>query len=167
MASRPATALIGYLPRYAPYASRLRWLLHLRERLPGAAALGERLLGISAARALPRWHASALARRRSPTGAGAAAGRRGRDVVAAGRHLHHLVRAGESRARREAVLSAAGYRVHLPAAPGGRPLCCGRTFLAVGLVEEARHEARAHARGAAAAGRAGPAGDRPRAVLPA
>ncbi|MEN8198306.1 MAG: hypothetical protein ABFS30_17670, partial [Pseudomonadota bacterium] len=28
------------------------------------------------------------------------------------------------------------------AADGGRPLCCGRTFLAAGLVEEARTEAR-------------------------
>ena len=37
------------------------------------------------------------------------------------------------------VLEAGGYRVHL-AAPedGGRPLCCGRTFLAAGLVDEAR-----------------------------
>jgi Fe-S oxidoreductase len=42
-----------------------------------------------------------------------------------------------------AVLQAAGYEVHLPqAADGGRPLCCGRTFLAAGLVEEARSEAR-------------------------
>ncbi|MGH6692557.1 MAG: (Fe-S)-binding protein, partial [Gammaproteobacteria bacterium] len=42
-----------------------------------------------------------------------------------------------------AVLTAAGYTVHLPqAADARRPLCCGRTFLAGGLVEEARIEAR-------------------------
>jgi Fe-S oxidoreductase len=42
-----------------------------------------------------------------------------------------------------AVLQAAGYTVHLPqAADSGRPLCCGRTFLAAGLVDEARLEAR-------------------------
>ncbi|MBI3453096.1 MAG: FAD-binding oxidoreductase, partial [Rhodospirillales bacterium] len=42
-----------------------------------------------------------------------------------------------------AVLEAAGYRIHLPAATtDGRPLCCGRTFLAEGLVDEARTEAR-------------------------
>jgi len=42
-----------------------------------------------------------------------------------------------------AVLHAAGYTVHMPqAADGGRPLCCGRTFLAAGLVDEARREAR-------------------------
>jgi Fe-S oxidoreductase len=41
------------------------------------------------------------------------------------------------------VLHAAGYSVEI-AAPvgGGRPLCCGRTFLAAGMVEEARVEAR-------------------------
>ena len=42
-----------------------------------------------------------------------------------------------------AVLNAAGYHVHLPQdADGGRPLCCGRTFLASGLVDEAKAEAR-------------------------
>ena len=39
------------------------------------------------------------------------------------------------------MLGAAGYRLHRPTA-AGRPLCCGRTFLAAGLVEEARAEAR-------------------------
>ncbi|MGH6948675.1 MAG: (Fe-S)-binding protein, partial [Kiloniellales bacterium] len=40
------------------------------------------------------------------------------------------------------VLVAGGYRVHLPLAVDGsnRPLCCGRTFLAAGLVEQARVE---------------------------
>ena len=41
-----------------------------------------------------------------------------------------------------AVLAAGGYRVHFATpADGGRPLCCGRTFLSVGKVDEARHEA--------------------------
>jgi len=41
------------------------------------------------------------------------------------------------------VLRAAGYTVHLPQpADGSRPLCCGRTFLAAGLVDEAKLEAR-------------------------
>jgi Fe-S oxidoreductase len=42
-----------------------------------------------------------------------------------------------------AVLTAGGYRVHLakPADGTTRPLCCGRTFLSVGLVDEARREA--------------------------
>ena len=42
-----------------------------------------------------------------------------------------------------AVLKAGGYRVYfaLPADGSPRPLCCGRTFLAVGLIEDARREA--------------------------
>ena len=45
--------------------------------------------------------------------------------------------------RRCAVLNAAGYRVAIarPASGDGertRPLCCGRTYLAAGLVDEAR-----------------------------
>jgi Fe-S oxidoreductase len=41
-----------------------------------------------------------------------------------------------------AVLGAAGYRVHFARpADSGRPLCCGRTFLSVGKVDEARREA--------------------------
>jgi Fe-S oxidoreductase len=45
------------------------------------------------------------------------------------------------------VLRAAGYRVHVAGArgsgiaEGGRGLCCGRTFLSAGLVDEARAEA--------------------------
>ena len=40
------------------------------------------------------------------------------------------------------VLVAGGYRVHavLPADGDERPLCCGRTFLSVGQVDEARRE---------------------------
>ena len=39
------------------------------------------------------------------------------------------------------VLVAGGYRVHIPRpADGGRPLCCGRTFLSAGLVDHARAE---------------------------
>jgi Fe-S oxidoreductase/FAD/FMN-containing dehydrogenase len=42
-----------------------------------------------------------------------------------------------------AVFARLGYRVTvLEPADGGRPVCCGRTFLSAGLVEEARHEAR-------------------------
>jgi Fe-S oxidoreductase len=39
------------------------------------------------------------------------------------------------------VLVAGGYRVHLPKpVEGKRPLCCGRTFLSAGLVDQARTE---------------------------
>ena len=40
------------------------------------------------------------------------------------------------------MLTRAGYRVTTPEPAVGRPLCCGRTFLGAGLVDEARKEAR-------------------------
>jgi Fe-S oxidoreductase len=47
----------------------------------------------------------------------------------------------------DAVLERAGFTVsHASPEDGGRPLCCGRTFLAAGLVEEARTEMRRTAR---------------------
>ncbi len=41
------------------------------------------------------------------------------------------------------VLAAAGYQIHIakPVDGSARPLCCGRTFLSVGLVDRARAEA--------------------------
>src|SRR4029077_19876962 len=41
------------------------------------------------------------------------------------------------------VLRAAGYTVHIakPADGSRRPLCCGRTFLSVGRVDQAKREA--------------------------
>ena len=41
------------------------------------------------------------------------------------------------------ALEAAGYYVHIARAAGeARPLCCGRTYLATGLVDQAKQEAR-------------------------
>ncbi len=47
--------LVGYLPRYAPYAAKLAWLLNLRDVIPGAAKLSEAIAGFSSRRTLPRW----------------------------------------------------------------------------------------------------------------
>ena len=47
--------LVGYLPRYAPYAAKVPWLLNLRDALPGAAKLSEAIAGFSARRSLPNW----------------------------------------------------------------------------------------------------------------
>ena len=40
--------LVGYLPRYAPYAAKMPWLLNARDMIPGAAALSEAVAGFSA-----------------------------------------------------------------------------------------------------------------------
>ena len=131
--------LIAYLPRYAPWAARLPWLANLRDSIPGLAGLSESLLGLSAKRALPQWRGNAfhLDSIAAPRSADAA-----REVVLLVDTFNNYFEPDNARAAL-AVLEAAGYRVHLArAADSERPLCCGRTFLASGLVDEARAEAR-------------------------
>jgi FAD/FMN-containing dehydrogenase/Fe-S oxidoreductase len=127
--------VVAYLPRYAPYAAHLALLLNLRNRIPALAALGERLLGLSARRQLPEWSASPY-RGASNNGAGAP-----HEVVLLVDTFNRYFEPENARAA-ERVLSRAGYRVTTPEPGCGRPLCCGRTFLAAGLVEEAKKEAR-------------------------
>ena len=127
--------VVVWLPRYAPYAARLAPLFNLRNRLPALAALGERFLGLSARRQLPAWSADYY-RGSSDTG------------PAGGKNVILLVDTftryfePENAWAAERVLARAGYRVNTPEPGCGRPLCCGRTLLAAGLVEEAKKEAR-------------------------
>ncbi|HVB16117.1 MAG TPA: FAD-linked oxidase C-terminal domain-containing protein, partial [Stellaceae bacterium] len=127
--------LVAYLPRYAPYAARLAPLFNLRNRLPALAALGERMLGLSARRQLPEW--SPLPYR----GAAASVAGVPNEVVLLVDTFNRYFEPENARAA-ERVLARAGYRVATPEPAVGRPLCCGRTFLAAGLVDEARNEAR-------------------------
>ena len=127
--------LVGYLPRYAPYAAKISGLLNLRDAVPGAAKLSEAVAGFSARRPLPHW------RRDVFRANGAAGPASGPEVVLFADTFNRYFE-GENLDAATEVLAAAGYRVHraMPA-DGGRPLCCGRTFLSVGMVEEARLEA--------------------------
>ena len=130
--------LVGYLPRYAPYAAKLPWLLNLRDRLPGAARLSEAIAGFSARRSLPRWRGDVFDRFRSVI-----AGRwsNGEVVLFADTFNRYFER--ENLDAAITVLNAGGYRVHVarPADGSSRPLCCGRTFLSIGQVDQARLEA--------------------------
>src|SRR5205814_1109889 len=127
---------IAYLPRYAPYAAPFAPLLNLRNRVPALAALGEKALGFSARRSLPEWSAR-------PYRGAAQGGEEGqpREVVLLVDTFNRYFEPENARAA-ERVLTRAGYKVTTPEPMIGRPLCCGRTFLAAGLVDEARAEAR-------------------------
>ena len=132
--------LVGYLPRYAPYAARMPWLMNLRDRLSGGARLSEKIAGFSAQRTLPKWRSDYF-RDPAPSRSGGHDGEGHRDVVLfADTFNRYFERENIDAALK--VLGAAGYQVHV-ATPndGGRPLCCGRTFLSVGKVDEARKEA--------------------------
>ena len=124
--------LVAYLPRYAPYAAHIALLLNSRNRISSLARLGERLFALSASRKLPEWAS------RPYRGASSGAGR---EVVLLVDTFNRYFEPENARAA-ERVLARARYRVVSPDPASGRPLCCGRTFLAAGLVDEARHEAK-------------------------
>ncbi|VIO77442.1 FAD-binding and (Fe-S)-binding domain-containing protein [Bradyrhizobium ivorense] len=127
--------LVGYLPRYVDLASRLAPLANLRNHSPLLRALFEKFAGISARRALPAF-------RRDPfrPDAETFGPPDGREVVLFADTFNRAYERENLDAAIE-VLVAGGYRVHLPKpSDSGRPLCCGRTFLSAGLVEQARSE---------------------------
>jgi FAD/FMN-containing dehydrogenase/Fe-S oxidoreductase len=128
--------LVAHLPRYAPWLARASGLANLRDRIPGAAHLTEGALGLSARRKLPAWQRDAFRALPEPIGSPS-----GNDVVLLADTFNTYFEPENVRAALD-VLVQAGYRVHVPKAPGGgRPLCCGRTYLSAGLVDEARREA--------------------------
>ena len=138
--------LVASLPRYAPVASRLAWMMNLRDRLPGLPTVTERLLGLSAKRTLPRWRSDPFrseelssGRKAEPDGPRTARNE-GAEVALFADTFTTWFEPENARAAVR-VLEAAGFRVR-PAGPpsGERPICCGRTFLAAGMVEEARRE---------------------------
>src|SRR5262249_17269102 len=110
---------IAYLPRYAPFASAIAPLANL------IGSLGKSAVGFSAKRELPKWRSDAFRGIDTPDA----------DVVLLVDTFNRYFEPENARAAMK-VLQAAGYRVH---APGG--LCCGRTFLTAGMVDEAKREA--------------------------
>jgi len=119
---------IGYLPRYAPVAAALAPLTNLATRLLG------RFIGFTGKRSLPKWRRDHFVER-----AWAKSGEH--ELVLLVDTFNRYFEPENARAAIR-VLQAAGYRVHI-AEPQteGRPLCCGRTFLAVGMLEQAKAEA--------------------------
>jgi FAD/FMN-containing dehydrogenase/Fe-S oxidoreductase len=129
--------LVGYLPRYAPLAAKWPAVANLRNDKPRLRQLSEKYAGLSARRSLPRWRGDPWREPSRVPGAPEA-----RPVVFFADTFNRYFEPENVEAAL-GVLTAAGYGVHLPTPPdkSGRPLCCGRTFLAVGLVAEARREA--------------------------
>ena len=130
--------LIAWLPRYAPVASRLSFIMNLRDRIPGLAWSSEKLLGLSAARSLPLWRSDYFDDNREQINSQEPGNG---EVVLLVDTFERYFEPEIARAALK-VLGAAGYQVQLlRPLDGGHPLCSGRTFLAVGMVDEARFEA--------------------------
>jgi FAD/FMN-containing dehydrogenase/Fe-S oxidoreductase len=133
---------IAWLPRWAPWAARFPWLANARDAVPFVARFTERWTGLSAKRTLPQWRHDTFAAAKLP----AQDAQHPADIVLFVDTFTHYFEPENAEAAL-AVLTAAGHRVEVArAAPDdsqpSRPLCCGRTFLAVGRVEDAKHEAR-------------------------
>jgi FAD/FMN-containing dehydrogenase/Fe-S oxidoreductase len=134
--------LIARLPDYAATASRFAGLLNLRNRSGLLAALGEKLLGLSARRSLPEWqshhffNSDVQGATREQLLAAA------KPVVLFVDTFNGFFESANARAAFE-VLQAAGYTVHIASkqAQDGKHLCCGRTYLASGMVDEAKAKA--------------------------
>jgi Fe-S oxidoreductase len=153
---------VAYLPKYAPLISRVPGLpaaLNLRNHIALIAKLQEWLMGISAQRSLPIWKASTFWSNRnaiapyqftpaelSKTNAD---GRKGVVLLA---DTFNAYFEDENLKAALAVLKAAGYRVHIPqksfnqqtstasSTPNtcSKEFCCGRTYLAAGMVDKAK-----------------------------
>jgi Fe-S oxidoreductase/FAD/FMN-containing dehydrogenase len=110
---------IAYLPRYAAWAARFPGLANAANR----AARGA--LGFTPDRELPRWRSDVFTDSGTP----------GADLVLFVDTFNRYFEPENARAAMR-VLRAAGYDVYAPAG-----LCCGRTFLSAGMVDEAKREA--------------------------
>ena len=118
---------IAWLPRYAPFAAAVAPLANLATRALGG------FLGFADRRPLPAWRRDRFIDRPWPKSGG-------REVVLLVDTFNRYFEPHNARAALR-VLQAAGYRVHAAQPRQGRPLCCGRSFLAAGLVAEAKVEA--------------------------
>ncbi len=144
---------VAHLPDYARTARFVAPLLNLRNRSPALARLMERAIGISARRQLPAW-------RREPWSRRAKVPAKGSDVIYSENRATGLDqikrvvlfadtfnRTFEEENVNAAidVLSHLGYQVEVIGWHMGTrtspTLCCGRTYLAAGMIEPARRHA--------------------------
>ncbi|MHB1249367.1 MAG: FAD-binding and (Fe-S)-binding domain-containing protein, partial [Polaromonas sp.] len=135
--------LVARLPEYAHWASRFAPLLNLRDKIPGLAALSEKLTGFSAKRPLPQWKTQTFF-----SAPPASATRE--EVLAAAKPVVLFVDTfngtfeADNASAALKVLQAAGYTAHVATktVADGKHLCCGRTYLSSGMVDEAKAKAR-------------------------
>lgn len=127
--------MVGEMPRYAPWASRLSGVLGAVERVPFVSRRIKKALGLAEQRDFPRFTGNFLAERHGESDQAS------REVLLFVDTFNNYLESDNARAAKR-VFEAAGYQVHLNIRPGERPLCCGRTYLSSGQFDKARTEAR-------------------------
>ncbi|HKU65886.1 MAG TPA: FAD-linked oxidase C-terminal domain-containing protein [Rhizomicrobium sp.] len=131
--------LVAHLPDYAEAVRPLSGLMNLRDRMPGLAWLSEKIGGFSARRPLPRWRSDTFwAAHDADVFSG-----RAETIAAAPKAAALFVDTfnaafeSENALAAARVLKKAGYTLYLVRKDRGGH-CCGRTFLAAGMVDKAR-----------------------------
>jgi FAD/FMN-containing dehydrogenase/Fe-S oxidoreductase len=134
--------LIAHLPVYAAAARRVAGLLNLRDTLPGAAWLSEKVTGLSRRRPLPIWRTDTFWRSRdarllaSEQEVLAAARTNGRGVLLFVDTFNGALDSDNAFAAVR-VLRAAGYTLGTLNRENGH-YCCGRTYLSTGMIQRAK-----------------------------
>jgi FAD/FMN-containing dehydrogenase/Fe-S oxidoreductase len=133
--------LVGFLPHYAPHASRWHHVFNLRDRSPFLRKASQTIARFASRRSLPKWRKDTYRDRSDWRYPAAEENTAAREIVLFADTFNRYFER-ENLDDALSVLVAGGYRVYAPQPPdpNDRPLCCGRTFLSVGLVEEARRE---------------------------
>ncbi len=128
--------LVARMPQYAPWLSRLPWLGNLRGAVPLIGRLSGKIDGFTSRRPLPKWRSDIY----DPEEAAGPVD--GKEVILFGDTFNTYFES-ENLVDARDILIAAGYRVLAPRPVNGgrRPVCCGRTYLTVGKIREARREA--------------------------
>ena len=122
--------LVAELPRIAPWAARMPALANLRNKSAWLRKLGGKI-GLAPDRSLPEFVANPFRDDEEDAGP--------HDVLLLADTFNRAFEPENLRATLK-ILRAAGLRVGV-AKGEGRPLCCGRTYLAAGMVDRARAEA--------------------------
>jgi Fe-S oxidoreductase len=134
--------MVAYLPRYAPYAARISGLIAAIDGMPWLSNWLKKCMGLATQHPLPRFQSSFLSGARAST---LSSNSTGKEVLLFVDTFNNHMEPENARAA-QAVLEAAGYTVHFNTQTdkqaGNRPLCCGRTYLSAGMVEQAKAEAR-------------------------
>src|SRR5210317_1564644 len=131
--------LVAHLPDYAPYAAAIAPLIRLRDIVPGLAWLSEKITGFSARRPLPKWRKDYFKNSELPNSIEENSTKT--PVILFVDTFNRYYEPENVRSTIN-VLRSAGYFPFIPESKkSNKPLCCGRTYLSNGLIDQAKLEA--------------------------
>ena len=136
--------LVAYLPDYAPWAARFAPILNLRDKVPGLAKLSEKLLGLSEKRSLPQWQTRTFWNS-APVFASKEEVLLAKKPVVLFVDTFNAFFESKNAISALKVLQVGEYTVYVATKNiannvNNTPLCCGRTYLASGMVDKAREK---------------------------